>query len=222
MPPSVADAGSHGRHPAGTLRRMTTVERPTAAWHGPVLLAGTAVTLSGLACLLGALRWPAPTRTTSGWQVADVDPSLLAMVVATGVVCLVIAAVLVTPRSLGSPVVAATWWVLAVASVVAQVWNDLYVAALADTGGIIPVFAWTFTFVPALVVGLVARRHGPAVHLRATLGTGVVTLPMLTLGWALAAQADTVAVALAGGLYTAAFFGVVPLLVAVAVTRPRP
>jgi hypothetical protein len=143
------------------------------------------------------------------------------MVVTTGLVCLAVAAVLVTPRTLGSRLATATWWVMAVTSVLAQVWNDLYFAALADTGCIIPIFDWLFTFVPALVVGLVARRHGPAVHLRATIGIGVVTLPMLALGWGLAAQAGTLSHALAGGLYTSAFFGVLPLLVAVAITRPR-
>ncbi|MBY3554932.1 class-II aminoacyl-tRNA synthetase family protein [Modestobacter lapidis] len=200
---------------------MTTLERPTASWRSPALLAGVAVALTAAACLVGALDWPLPTRTTSGWQVADVAPSLLGMVIAVGVVSLVIAAVLVRPRTLGSPAVAATWWVMVVASVLAQTWNDLYFAALAGTGGIIPIFDWLFTFVPALVVGLVARRHGRGVHLRATIGTGLVTLPMLGLGWALASQADTPAATLAGGLYTATVFGALPLVVAVLITRAR-
>jgi hypothetical protein len=200
---------------------MTTVERPTAAWQPPALLAGTAVALTALACLVGSLSWPVPTRTTSGWQVADVAPSLFVMVVATGLVCLVTAAALVRPGTLGSAAAAGTWWVLAVASVAAQVWNDLYFAALATDGGIIPVFDWLFAFVPALVVGLVTRWSGQAVHLRATLGTGVVTLPPLGLGWALASQADTTVQAVLGGLYAVAMFGALPLLVALAVTRPR-
>ena len=200
---------------------MTTVERPTASWQPPAQLAGIAVALTALACVIGALSWPAPTRTTSGWQVADVAPSLLALVAGTGLVCLAVAAALVAPRALGSRPAAATWWVMAVASVLAQVWNDLYFAALAGTGGVIPVFDWLFTFVPALVVGLVVRRHGPAAHLRATIGTGVVTLPMLALGWALVSQQESTVGALAGGLYATALFGALPLLVAVGVTRPR-
>jgi hypothetical protein len=200
---------------------MTTVDRPTAAWQPPAVLGGVAVVLSALACLLGALRWPVPTRTTSGWQVADVSPSLLAVVAGTGVVCLVVAAVLVRPLTLGSRLVAAAWGLLTVASVLAQVWNDLYLAALADTGGVIPVFTWVFTFLPALLVGLVARRHGWAVHLRATVGVAIVTLPMLALGWALAAQSERLWHALAGGLYTAAVFGVLPLLAAGYLTRVR-
>ena len=200
---------------------MTTVERPTASWQPPAQLAGIAVALTALACVIGALSWPAPTRTTSGWQVADVAPSLLALVAGTGLVCLAVAAALVAPRTLGSRTAAATWWVMAVAAVLAQVWNDLYFAALAGTGGVIPVFDWLFTFVPALVVGLVVRRHGPAAHLRATIGTGVVTLPMLALGWALVSQQESTVGALAGGLYATALFGALPLLVAVGVTRPR-
>lgn len=206
---------------AAILRRMTTVERPTAAGQPPALLGGAAVALTALAALVGTVRWPAPTRTSSGWQVADVAPSLFAAVFGTGVVCLLVAAVLIRPRTLGSSLVAATWWVLAVAAVLAQAWNDLYFAALADTGGIIPVFIWVFTFVPTLAVGLVARRSGPAVHVRATLGVAVVTLPMLALGWALAAQSERLWHALAGGLYTAAVFGVLPFLAAAYLTRVR-
>ncbi|WP_448612932.1 hypothetical protein [Modestobacter sp. URMC 112] len=200
---------------------MTTLDRPSTAEQPPALLGGVAVALTVLAALLGSLTWPVPRRIPSGWQVADVPPSLLALVVTTGLGCLAVAALLVTPRSLGSRAATLTWWVLAAASVAAQVWNGLYLASLASTGGIIPVFLWLFTFVPALVVGLVTRRSGVAVHLRATLGIAVVTLPMLGLGWALAAQADTVARALTGSLYTAAFFGVLPLVAAVALTRAR-
>ena len=200
---------------------MTTLDRPPTAWQPPALLGGVAVALTVLAALLGSLTWPVPRRVPSGWQVADVPPSLLALVGATGLGCLAVAALLVTPRSLGSRAATLTWWVLAAASVAAQVWNGLYLASLSSTGGIIPVFLWLFTFVPALVVGLVTRRAGAAAHLRATLGIAVVTLPMLGLGWALAAQSDTVARALTGSLHTAAFFGVLPLVAAVALTRAR-
>ncbi len=206
---------------AGTLRRVTTAERPTVSWQPPALLAGIAVALTALACVVGALSWPAPTRTSSGWQVADVAPSLLAVVVGTGLVCLAVAAALVLPRTLGSRLAARTWWVMAVASVLAQVWNDLYFAALDGSGPIIPVFDWLFTFVPALVVGVVGRRHGWAAHLRGTIGTAVVGLPMLGLGWALASQQDSLSSALADALSTTAFFGVLPLVVAIVVTRPR-
>jgi hypothetical protein len=133
----------------------------------------------------------------------------------------VVAALVMTPRTLGSPLVAATWWATAVASVAAQVWNDLYFAAMADTGGIIPVSTWLFTFVPALVVGLVARRHGPAAHRRALAGIAVVTQRMLALGWALAAQSERLWHALASGLHTAVFFGVLPLVAAAHLTRVR-
>jgi hypothetical protein len=199
---------------------MTTVERSHAAWHLPTL-GSVAVALTALTSLVGSVRWPTPTRTTSGWHVADVAPSLFVAVAGTGVVCLVVAAVVMTPRTLGSTLVAATWWGVAVASVLAQVWNDLYLAALAGPGGIIPVFIGLFTFVPTLLVGLVARRHGAAVHLRATVGIGVVAVPMLALGWGLAAQSERLWHALAGGLYTAVLFGVLPLVAAAYLTRIR-
>lgn len=186
----------------------------------PVLLAGAAVALAVGACLLGSLGWARPERTTSGWQVAAVPASLLAVVVATGLVCLAVAVVLVRPSSLGLRPATGAWWAMALLSVGAQVWNDLYVAALGDDGGaVIPVFDWLFTFVPALVVGVVTRRQGRRTQLRATLGTGVVALPLLGLGWALYGAFGGVAAGLGGGLYAAAVFGLVPFVLAVLLTR---
>ena len=141
--------------------------------------------------------------------------------IGTAVVCLAVAAVLSRPASLGSPAATATWWVMAVASALALIWNDLYFAALASgkSGAVIPVFDWLFTFLPALVVGLVTSRHGRAAHLRATLGTAIVTVPLLGLGWSISGEGGTLPGALAGGLYSAAVFGVVPLLLAMVLTR---
>ena len=100
-------------------------------------------------------------------------------------------------------------------------WTDLFLAALStDDGPVIPVFDWLYTAVPALIVGLATRSAGGRAQLRATLGTAVVTLPLFALGWALLDSSGGV-VAFLGALYSTAFLGVVPLVIAVAATRPR-
>jgi hypothetical protein len=199
---------------------MTDVERRSPGSHRLVAMLAATVLLTVGAALLGTLGWAVPTRTSSGWQVTDVPAGLLAVLLGTAGVSLVVAALLARPDRLGRAV-AVTWWAMAAAAVFALVWNDLYLAALKGGGGaIIPVFDWLFTFVPALVVGLVARRLGPAAHQRATLGIAVLTLPMSALGWAVTSAADT-GPALTGALYTAGIFGAVPLAMAVFLTRAR-
>jgi hypothetical protein len=198
---------------------MTDAGTRSSGSRGPVALVRATVLLGLGAALLGTLGWAVPRRTTSGWQVADVPAELLAVLVGTAVVCAAVAAPLTRPARLG-PAVAATWWVMAAAAVSALVWDDLYLASLRGEGGIIPVLDWAFTFVPALVVGLVARRRGPAAHLRATLGIAVLTLPLSAFGWAVTSDEGT-AVALAGAVWSAGLLGAVPLAVAVLLTRPR-
>ncbi|MGY1858008.1 hypothetical protein [Modestobacter sp. SYSU DS0290] len=190
-----------------------------SARPGPLPLAAAAVLLTAAVGVVGSLDWPAPRRTLSGWQVADVPASLLALVVGAALVCLAVAALLTRPWALGSTAATATWGALAVAAAFAQGWNDVYFAALSDEGGVIPVFDWLFTFVPVLLVGVAARSLGRRAHLRATVGMGVLTLPMLALGWALYGDAGLTE-ALFGSLYAAAIFGAVPLLIALAITRP--
>jgi hypothetical protein len=106
--------------------------------------------------------------------------------------------------------------------VFAHGWNDLYKAALADPdgGAIIPVFDGFFTFVPALVVALAAIPTGRHAQLRAGLGTAVVGVPLMALGWALYAAPDGYLSASLGSLWPTAFFGVAPVAVALALTVP--
>ena len=199
---------------------ITDTRTTTSAGPGPVVRASVVLTCA--TTVLGALvAWPPPTRTTSGWQVADVPASTAGLVVGTAVLCLVVAAALVRPWSLPGRTVAVTWSLMALASAGALAWNALYSAALSAVafGAVIPVFHWLFTFVPALVVGLATRAAGPRGQLRATLGTAVVTLPLFALGWALLSPDALDAVL--GTLWTTAVLGVVPLVVAVAATRVR-
>ncbi|MGY1821877.1 hypothetical protein [Geodermatophilus sp. SYSU D00079] len=179
----------------------------------------TALTL--LACAVGALGWPLPDRTPSGWQVTDVPAPLLAVVVGGAVLCLALAAGLVHLRAFGSPLAAGAWLALVVATAGALVWHALFLAALVDTGDgpVIPVFDGLLTSVPAFVVGLGTRRHGRAVQTRAVLATAVATLPLVGLGWSLTDGTTGLLPALSGGVYSATVFGVLPVVVALAVTR---
>lgn len=202
---------------------MITDTRTTTPAAGPVTVAAAAVVLTCAAAALGAVPgWPPPQRTTSGWQVADVPPATAALVLGAVVACLVLAGALVRPRSLPGRLAPATWWLLALASAVALTWHALYYAALSEdvVGAVIPVLDWLFTLVPALAVGWATRRAGLRTQLRATLGTAVVTLPLFALAWALLDSSGGV-VAFLGALYSTAFLGVVPLVIAVAATRPR-
>lgn len=105
------------------------------------------------------------------------------------------------------------------AAAAAQVWTDLFLAALsADGGPVIPVFDWLYTVVPALVVGIATRSAGTRAQVRATLGTAVVTLPLHALGWGLlSADGDVL-----GTLSVTAVLGLVPFLLALAGTRVGP
>ena len=202
---------------------MTTVEPAPAAGQPPALLiAGTAVALAVALTLLGALGWPSPERTLSGWQVADVPASTSALVSAAALVCLTVAALLARPAGWRAPVGAAVWWALAVASAFAGAWNDLFFAALATSGdgAVIPVFDGFFTFTPALVAALVTIPQGRVVQLRAGLSTAVVSLPLLALSWALYGAPAGFGRAVTGTLLTTGFFGVLPLAVALALTVP--
>jgi hypothetical protein len=195
---------------------------PRSPWRRPVQLVVATVALTVAAAVVGALGWRAPRRTSSGWQVADVPAGLAVAVVATAVVCLAVAAALTRPERLGRAV-AVVWWLLAVVAVLAHVWNDLYFAALGgdpDFGPIIPVFDGFFTFLPALVVALVAIPAGREHQLRAGLGTAVLGVPLLALGWSLYGTPDDVATGALGVLWPTAFFGVAPVAVALALTVP--
>ena len=193
-------------------------DRPTSRADA-YLLGAVAIGLTVVVSAAGGLGWPTPARTSSGWQVADVPPGLLVLLLAVGLACPALAAVLARPWTWRAPRAAAVWWVLVLLSVFAGVWNDLYYAALSgEPGPVIPVFDWLFTSVPALVAALLTRSRGRALQLRAALGTAVVSLPLLALGAALYSAPNGLAEALGAGLSSAAFFGVVPLVVVLALT----
>jgi len=192
---------------------------PPASRADAYRLGTVAIVLTVVMSAVGALGWPTPARTSSGWQVADVPPGLLVLLLAAGLACPALAAVLARPWTWRAPGAAAVWAVLVALSVFAGVWNDLYYAALSQQlGPVIPVFDWLFTSVPALLAALLTRSRGRALQLRAALGTAVVSLPLLALGAALYSAPDGFASGFGAGLSSAAFFGVLPLVVVLALT----
>ena len=89
-----------------------------------------------------------------------------------------------------------------------------------ETGATIPVFHWAFTFFPALLAGLAARDLGAGPAVAASLGTGVVTLPLFGLGWSFLSSREALnSVGIGSGLWTTAILGVAPLVIAAAIAR---
>ena len=97
-------------------------------------------------------------------------------------------------------------------------WNGLYTAALSATepGPVIPVFHWLFTFAPALLAAALFIRRGRRERRAAALGTGVVTVPLLALSWALLDSSGLSLGSVGRAVYDTAVFGIVPLALAVA------
>jgi hypothetical protein len=102
---------------------------------------------------------------------------------------------------------------VALLAAAALVWNSLYAAALstADQGPVIPVFHWLFTFAPALVAGWLFTPRAPGQRRAVALGTGIVTVPLLGLSWALLDASGAGVPALGEALWDTAVFGVAPL-----------
>jgi hypothetical protein len=159
-----------------------------------------------------------------GWQVAAVPPTLTALLAVSTLVCLVVTTVL-TLRSarlrLSEPVGLA-WLLIVLAAAAALIFNALVFAADAsyESGPVIPVLHWVFTLVPALLAGAVTARRGTATATAAALGTGVVTMPLFALGWALLWSRDPFTTPLAP-LWNTLVLGGVPLVIAVAAARGR-
>jgi hypothetical protein len=196
--------------------RRPRVPLPIAA------IAGTAV-LTVLATLAGQHDWALPERVLGGWQVAAVPASLTVLVLLSAVVCVAVGA-RTTLRDSGlrprDPAFLA-WLFLVVVAAAALVWNALVLAADAAfvVGALIPVLHWAFTFVPALLAGLVARKHRPATTLAVSLGTGVVTVPLLALGFSLFDSRGPVAVGVLSSLWSTALLGVLPLAFAALIAK---
>ncbi|WP_147252159.1 hypothetical protein [Blastococcus sp. TF02-09] len=196
--------------------------RPAGPWLPRATVVAIAV-LTVVAVLVGQRDWAVPERAQGGFQVAAVPSSLTALVLGLTAICLLVGAA-VTARDAAlrprDPVLL-VWLAVSLLAAAALVWNALVLAADAEfeTGAVIPVLHWAFTFVPALVTGLAARNLGVARAVAAALGTGVVTLPLFGLGWSLLHSRESPAAGTGNSLWTTAVLGLVPLAIAAAISR---
>lgn len=193
--------------------------RPGLPW--PTLLG---VVLLGVgAVLLGQRDWAVPERVLGGWQVADVPSSLTVLLLAVTGACLLAGAWAVRGDARLAPrdPVFAVWLLVSLLAAAALIWNALVMAADAEfeTGPIIPVFHWAFTFVPALLAGLAARGRGAGPAVAVALGTGVVTVPLLALGWSLLSSRESMSAGTGSALWATAILGVAPLAIAAGISR---
>jgi hypothetical protein len=191
-----------------------------AAERSPRPLVGALTVLTAGAVLLGRLPWPRPERTPSGWQVTAVPGSLWALMIGSGLVCLT-AGMLVTRRPARFRVrtpLGGGWGALVLLAASALVWHGLHSAAVSATepGPVIPVFLWLFTFAPALLAAGLFTRRDHSERRAAALGTGVVTVPLLALSWALLDPSGLSLGSVGRAVYDTAVFGIAPLALAVA------
>jgi hypothetical protein len=178
---------------------------------------------------MGLLPWPRPAWSTSGTGIAATTPIPLWLAVGgTTAVSLIVATRLTgaaAPLRLREPA-GLLWLTITVLAAGALVANAIYFAALStiDFGVPIPIFHWLFTALPAVSAGVVTLRRGRQARLAAAVGTGVVTVPLFALSWALllnpAAHAGSMGAALLpsilGTLQLTAVLGVGPLAAAAA------
>jgi hypothetical protein len=179
--------------------------------------------------VLGLVPRARPTWSPeSSWMVSAVPGSVWILVLGSTAAC-VAAAVGLTARAVDLRARSSlTWaWVgLLALSAAALVWSAIYNSALStiDFGAPIPIFNWLFSFAPAFLAGVVFAQRSREERYAVALGTGVVTVPLIGLSWALLYPAG---ISLAGAfapLAMTALLGAGPLIggVAVAGTIGRP
>ncbi|MEU2350782.1 hypothetical protein [Modestobacter sp. NPDC049651] len=156
---------------------------------GARLLVPVTAGLTVLLALLGSQAWQLPTRAGGG--VTAVPQSLLTFLLLCAAVCVWAAGRLVRPDDvLGSSAAVRVWWLVVAGSAVVSVTAALSLASYAGSDERPGALAarCLVPLVPAVLAGLLARTDGRAARVRAALGTGVVTLPLLAVGWALLAS----------------------------------
>ena len=175
-------------------------------------LAAVGAGLTVVLVLLGQQDWPLPLRDGGG--MSDVPQALLSFLVPVAAACVWTAARLARPA--GPPAVVRVWWGLLIGAAVVSVAAVLSLASFAGAAqqpgdlvvrGLVPV-------VPAALAGVLVSEAGRRARIRAALGTGLVTVPLCALGWALAATAGSAG--LTDVLATTGLAGVAPLGLAVA------
>lgn len=208
----------HVDHVASTPADPPAGRRPAAGrpHRLPVLVAACAG-LTVLLALLGTQPWPLPGRDGAG--PADVPQSLLTFLLVCAGLCVWVAGRLVRPAdTLRSPSAVHLWWVVLAGAAAVSATAALSLASYAGAGQqpqdlavrcLVPVVA-------AVLAGLLAADAGRTARTRAALGTGLVTVPLTALGWALVASAAGTPAGLGDALAMTVLAGVAPLALTVA------
>lgn len=176
------------------------------------------VVLTAVLAALGTQPWSLPQR--AGGAVTGVHDSLVTFLLICAGGCLWAAGRVTAPAEvLGSAREVRVWWVLVIAATLVSVTAAVSLASYAGAGdapdGLL--VRWAVPVVPALLAGVVAWPHGRAARLRAALGTGVVTVPLCALGWALTASPAGSSAGLPDTLAMTMLAGAGPFALAVAV-----
>ena len=153
-----------------------------------LLAAGVALTV--VLALLGRQPWQLPDRGTTG--VSAVPESLLTFLLLCAALCVWSAGRLVRPaETLRSSGAARLWWALVAGAALVSVAADLSLASFAGTGQRPAdlLVRCAVPLLPAVLAGVLAADAGRAARVRAALGTGLVTVPLAGLGWALLSSA---------------------------------
>jgi hypothetical protein len=190
---------------------------PTARLVRPVVLVAVIAGLTVVLALLGRQPWPLPYRDGGG--VAAVPQSLLSFLLLCVAVCVWLAGRLVRPAdTLRSTGAAHLWWALIAGAALVSVAADLSLASFAGTGTRPDdlLLRCAVPLVPAVLAGVLAADAGRAARVRVALGTGLVTLPLGALGWALLSSPDRSAAGLSDVLAATCLAAVAPLALAVA------
>ena len=206
---------------ADLLRRADALDaRVAAEAPRPSRSLGLVAALAALTVVLVLLArqpWQLPVRDAGG--LADVPQSLVTFLLVCSGVCLWTAGRLVRPaETFRSSTAAQLWWALVIGAAVVGIAADLSLASFAGTGqrptDLLARFA--VPLVPAVLAGFLARDAGRPARVRAALGTGLVTVPLGAVGWALLSSAPRAVVELADVLAMAGLVCAAPLAIAVA------
>jgi hypothetical protein len=190
---------------------------PTARLVHPLALAAVGAGLTVVLALLGRQPWQLPQRDGSG--VTAVPQSLVTFLLLSALICVWVAGRLVRPaETLRSTGAAQLWWALVAGAALVSLAADLSLASFAGTGQRPTdlLLRCAVPLVPAVLAGVLARNDGRAARIRVALGTGLVTLPLGALGWALLSSPDLSAAGLGDVLAMTGIAGVAPLILAVA------
>ena len=207
---------------ADLMRRAQALDAQVAAESAPrslrtagLVLAGAGLTV--VLALLGRQAWELPQRGPGG--VTDVPQSLLTFLLICAGLCAWLAGRLVRPADvLRSTAAVRTWWALVAGTALVALAADLSLASYAGTGQRPTdlLVRCAVPLLPAVLAGALAADAGRAARVRLALGTGLVTVPMSAVGWALLSSAASSTADLGDVLGMTLLAAAAPLAVAVA------